>query len=391
MPFFSFLTQVRRAVNSLQSFEKTTHTIAPFFEIKCLHQVNCSTFVIYHYMKKPVPTIKEIAKRLNISPSTVSRALHDHFSIGLRTKTRVQQLAKELKYEPNQTAIFFKQRKTFTIGIILPQLSESFFSSAISGIEDFANTKKYNVLVGQSHDDEQREKQLVETMKNHRVDGMLISVAKNTSNYEHFDMLKDYNIPLVFFDRIPAKADIHYVACNLKRGMTDAINFLVKRGHRNIALINGPKTIIASRERFEGYKEALFSKKIKIDASYIVSTDLSEASTQNAMEELLALKRKPTAIITFNDYVALDAMQFAKKKKVKINKDIAFVSFANLPICHYMENPPLASVEQFPYEQGKRAAVILWQLLDDKEDSLRSTFQVILESKLMVHDAVESE
>lgn len=214
-------------------------------------------------MKKPVPTIKEIAKRLNISASAVSRALHNHQSIGLRTKMRLQELAKELKYEPNQTAIFFKQRKTFTIGVILPHLSESFFSSAISGIEDVASTKKYNVLVGQSHDDQERERQLVETMKNHRVDGMLISVAKNTSNYEHFDMLKDYNIPLVFFDRIPGKADIHYVASDLANGMTAAINFLIKQGHRNIALINGPKTIIASKEQLERYKEALFSKKIK--------------------------------------------------------------------------------------------------------------------------------
>jgi len=116
-------------------------------------------------MKKSVPTIKEIAKRLNISVSTVSRALHNHHSIGLRTKMRVQELAKELNYEPNQTAISFKQGKTFTIGVILPQLSESFFSMAISGIEDFAKTKKYNVLLGQSHDDEQTEKQLVEAMK----------------------------------------------------------------------------------------------------------------------------------------------------------------------------------------------------------------------------------
>src|SRR5436190_14448373 len=111
-------------------------------------------------MEKPLPTIKEIAKRLSISVSTVSRALHDHHSIGLRTKMRVQQLAKELNYEPNQTAIFFKQGKTFTIGVILPHLSESFFSSAISGIEDFAKGKKYNVLVGQSHDEEETEKQL---------------------------------------------------------------------------------------------------------------------------------------------------------------------------------------------------------------------------------------
>jgi LacI family repressor for deo operon, udp, cdd, tsx, nupC, and nupG len=112
-------------------------------------------------MELKQPTIKEIAKKLNISISTVSRALHDHPSIGLRTKTRVQQLAKELQYEPNQTAIFFQQRKTFTIGVILPELSEDFFSSAISGIEDSANKNNYTVLLGQSHDNEEREKQIV--------------------------------------------------------------------------------------------------------------------------------------------------------------------------------------------------------------------------------------
>lgn len=342
-------------------------------------------------MKKPIPTIKEIAKRLNVSVSTVSRALHDHPSIGLRTKMRVQELARALKYEPNQTAIFFKQGKTFTIGVVLPELSESFFSSAISGIEDFANTKKYNVLVGQSHDDQQREKQLVEAMKNHRVDGMLISVAKNTSNYAHFEMLREYNIPVVFFDRIPKMEDIHFVACNLKSGMTAAIHFLIKRGHRNIALINGPKTIVASKERLEAYKDSLSRKKIKIDPAYIVTTDLSPDSTQKAMKELLALKRRPTAVITFNDYVALDAMQYAKRHQVKINEEISFVSFANLPICHYMENPPLASVEQFPYEQGKKAAEILWELLDGTaEENRMPKQQVLLGSQLMLTTSQES-
>ena len=338
-------------------------------------------------MKKPVPTIKEIAKRLNISVSTVSRALHNHHSIGLRTKMRVQQLAKELKYEPNQTAIFFKQRKTFTVGVILPRLSESFFSSAISGIEDFANSKDYIVLVGQSHDDQEREKQLVEAMKNHRVDGMLVSVAKNTSSYEHFAMLKDYNIPIVFFDRIPATDNIHYVSCNLESGMTEAIDFLVKKGHRNIALINGPKTIVASKERLKSFKDALYKRKINTDPAYIISTDLSPQATITAMEELLALKRRPTAIIAFNDYVALDAMQYAKQKKIKINKDIAFVSFANLPMCTYMENPPLASVEQFPYEQGKKATEILFQLLETEgEDPSKEKMQVVLGSQLMIHN-----
>jgi DNA-binding LacI/PurR family transcriptional regulator len=340
-----------------------------------------SNFEIMH----PVPTIKDIAKILNISASTVSRALQDHHSIGLRTKMRVQQLAKELHYQPNQTAIFFKQRKTFSIGVVLPQLVESFFSSAISGIEDFARSKKYNVLVGQSHDDYETEKQLVETMKEHRVDGMLICLAKNTANYDHFAALENYNIPLVFFDRVPKKPDIHYVACNLEKGMTAAIHFLIKRGHRNIALINGPETIVATKERFEIYKEVLSRKRIKIDHRYIFSTDLTKNDTQKAMDELLLLKRRPTAIITFNDYVALDAIQYAKKRNIKINNEISFVSFANLPMCHYMENPPLGSVEQFPYEQGKQAADILLELINQNnspdETSKRSFNKVIVNSE----------
>ena len=170
--------------------------------------------------------MKEIAKRLNISVSTVSRALHDHHSIGLRTKTWVKKLAIELNYERNQTAIFFQQGKTFTLGVILPNLTEGFFSAAISGIETRAYKNSYTVLMGQSHDNVDNEILLIETMKNHRVDGVLVSIAKDTTHYEHFESLKRYNIPVVFFDRIPNMPNIHYVACNLVSGTIEAINFL---------------------------------------------------------------------------------------------------------------------------------------------------------------------
>ncbi|HLK29876.1 MAG TPA: LacI family DNA-binding transcriptional regulator [Puia sp.] len=339
-------------------------------------------------MDNKLPTIKEIAKRLGISVSTVSRALHDHHSIGLRTKMRVRQLASELNYEPNKTAINFKQGKTFTIGVILPNLSESFFSSAISGIEDFANTKNYNVLLGQSHDNKEREISIVDAMKNQRVDGMLVSVSKNTVSYGHFELLKKYNIPLVFFDRVPDMANIHYVACRLENGMLEAIEYLVKKGHKHIALINGPETLIATKERFECYVSALKKNKLKVDEKYIVSTDLTAEQTHVAMKQLLLLKSRPTAIIAFNDYVALDAMQFAKKEKIKINKDISFVSFANLPICNYMENPPLASVEQFPYQQGQKAAEILLQMVDNKKsEPLNEPYAMhfTIDSKLETH------
>ncbi|TMI93652.1 MAG: LacI family transcriptional regulator, partial [Bacteroidetes bacterium] len=249
-------------------------------------------------MENSLPTLREIARQLKISVSTVSRALHNHHSIGLRTKQRVQELAKEINYEPNQTAIFFQQGRTFTMGVILPELSEAFFSSAISGIEDCAYKHNYTVIMGQSHDSEDKEKLLIQTMKNHRVDGVLVSIAKNTTHYEHFESLKRYNIPVVFFDRIPNMPNIHYVACNLVSGTIQAVNFLFKKGHHVIGMINGPEKLYASKERKEGYIQALTKSRLKFDPSLIVNTDLNTASIFEATKELLSSKRKPTAIVT---------------------------------------------------------------------------------------------
>jgi LacI family transcriptional regulator len=338
-------------------------------------------------MENKLPTMKEIAKRLNISISTVSRALHNHHSIGLRTKMWVQELAKELNYEPNQKAIFFQQGKTFTLGVILPNLMEGFFSSAISGIEDCAYKNNYTVLMGQSHDNIDKEILLLETMKNHRVDGVLMSIAKDTIHYDHIESLKRYNIPVVFFDRIPSIPNIHYVACNLVSGTVEAINFLFKKGHRVIGMINGPEKLFASQERREGYIKAMTKIRLKFDPSLIVNTDLSTESVFSATRELLSSKRKPTAIVTFNDYVALDAVKFARSQKFRINKDICFVSYANEPWNDYTVFPPLASVEQFPYLQGQKATEILLDLLNKKnseKENNHTYYKIILDSQLVV-------
>src|SRR5882672_351664 len=168
-------------------------------------------------MKEKPVTIKEIAKRLNVSVSTISRALHDHPSIGLGMRQQVQKLAQELKYEPNQAAISFKQGKTFTIGVILPNLGEEYFSIAINGIEDVATKNNYTVLIGQSHDRMEREKKIVDAMRRQRVDGMIISLSKETMSYDHLIQLKTYQIPLVFFDRVPDLPDAYCVSCNLEK------------------------------------------------------------------------------------------------------------------------------------------------------------------------------
>ncbi|MDQ6608414.1 MAG: LacI family transcriptional regulator, partial [Bacteroidota bacterium] len=286
-------------------------------------------------MENKLPTIKQIAQRLKVSVSTVSRALSDHPRIGLRTKMRVQELAKELDYVPNAKAISFKQKKTYVIGVILPFIREDFFSEAISGIETAAMAHDYTILFGQSYDDTEKEKKVVEAMKKQRVDGLIISLSKQTFRYDHLAALDKYDIPVVYFDRVPPFEKANKVFCNLYKGTVEMVGWLFHHGYRRIAFINGPDKIQASKERLNGYIEGISKQKLKVDMRLVEKTDLSKESTYEAVKSLLKLKKPPNAIITFNDYVHMDAVQCAQLQNIQVNKDIVFVSYANLPITGY--------------------------------------------------------
>lgn len=336
-------------------------------------------------MKEGKPaTIKEIAKRLKISPSTVSRALNDHPSIGLVTTMRVKKVAEELNYEPNQTAIFFKQRKTFTIGVVLPSLSEPFFSAAISEIENVASGKNYTVIMGQSLDDADRELRILQTLKTHRVDGVLMSIGKNTRDYPFIELLESAGIPVVFFDCVPDLDNINKVVSNLETGMLEAIDVFVSCGHHAISLINGPSLLPASIERKRAFLKGLRRADIPFREEYIVDTDLTAEGNEAAISQLLALPQRPSAVVSFNDYVTLDVMKVVRQRGLTLNQDIHFISYANYPLWTYMENPPMASIEQFPGEQGKKAAELLFGLIDavKRPDPIKVTF----ESRLVNQD-----
>lgn len=347
-------------------------------------------------MENKIPTLKEIARKLNFSVSTVSRALNNHPSIGLRTTAQVQKLAKEMGYEPNRMALLFKQQKTNILGVILPNLSEEFFSQAINGIENVARKNDYSVLIGQSHDNIEEEIKLVAAMKNQRVDGIISSITKRTEDLSHFDELKKYNIPVVFFDRVPESNVVHKVASNFTTSTRQAVEFLIAQGHKRIGIINGPEEMKSCKERVKSYMDALSTKKIKIDLSLVVSTDLSQEEVYKATEELLNLKKPPTAILTINDYVALDAIQYVKRNKSNQNKNIVFVSYANLPLTNYVAHPPVASVEQYPYEQAEKATQILFELLEEKskkKDPAEEEFfrNIIIEGHLVIHQTKDSQ
>jgi LacI family transcriptional regulator len=336
-------------------------------------------------MENKPATLKEIAKRLNVSVSTVSRALHNHPSIGLHTKTKIKKLAQELNYEPNQAAISFKQGKTMTIGVILPNLGEEFFSMAINGIEDVATKNNYTVLIGQSHDETEREIKIVDTMRRQRVDGLIVSLAKTTRSFDHFEQVKKFKIPVVFFDRVPDLEDAYTVSCNLENSSVELVDWLVNCGHSQIGFIKGPDALIHSRQRLNGYYDGLKKHKLKVENSFVVTTDLTKLKTQEGMHKLLALKNRPTAVIAFNDYVALDAIKYTRSRGLKVNKDIFFVSYANLPITSYMDDPPIASVEQFPYQQAERATDILLQLIHSKGLDENIPHKILLESKVVAN------
>lgn len=230
-------------------------------------------------------------------------------------------------------------------------------------MEMAAMEHEYTILFGQSYDKPESEIKVVEAMKKQRVDGLIISLSKQTNNFDHLESLKQYDIPVVYFDRVPP-FEAHKVFCNLYRGTIDMVGWLFSRGYKRIALINGPAKLQATKERFKGYVEGVSKRKLKVDMSLVESTDLSKESTYAAVAKLLSLNVPPSAIISFNDYVHMDAVQYALKQNIQVNKDIVFLSYANLPITNYTAYPPLVSIEQYPYGQGERAMQMIIRILN---------------------------
>lgn len=329
-------------------------------------------------------TIKKIASELGVSISTVSRALKNNTRIGLKTREKVWEVAKRLNYIPNPAALFLQNNKTFTIGIIVPFLQEEFFSQVVTGIEDIIFEEGFHPIISQSRDSMEREKKAVESFLKMRVDGVLVSVSAETNTYQHFKELEKYGIPVVFFDRVPRNFQGNKVKSRIIDGALEAIRFLSENRKTRIGLLNGPSNLEASDERLNGYLEGIKKYDLKTSPQYIKTTNLSKEDTALKMKEFLAQDDIPEAIITFNDYVALYAMRACKEQGVIPNTDIQFVSFANLPITGLMENPPLASVEQFPVLIGSQSAKLLLNCINDTREFTEYQ-EVIIKTELVIH------
>ncbi|MBC9934788.1 LacI family DNA-binding transcriptional regulator [Chitinophaga qingshengii] len=318
-------------------------------------------------MKKNIPTIKAIALQLNISVSTVSKALNNHPAIGEQTREKVRQLAAAMHYVPNQTAIHFKSGKTHTIGVILPQLTDHFFTKALSGAEHYALQHTYNVISGQSYNHLQREKELVGFMQRSRVDGLIIALTSETESRDHLLPLEAWGIPIVYLMRTPPIKECHYVTVDVFDGAHQAVRMLLNRGHRRIAHLNGPEMLLTSRERQAGYLHALQQHQLPADPDLICHTTLSPESTRACMAQLMALPDTPTAILGFKDLVVLEAMQYVKNNAAGRRGPVDFIGFGNHEFLQFLDTPPTASIEENPFLLGSKAMEVLIQLISGGE------------------------
>ena len=331
-------------------------------------------------MHKGQVTIKDIAKELGISPSTVSKALKGHRDISSSTKQSVRKLAENWNYKPDQIALSLKSGLSKTIGVIVPEIVHYFFSTVIGGIEDLAFDSGYHVMFCQSSELYAREVKAVETLLSSRVDGILVSVSKMTDNFDHFRKIQDNGIPLVFFDRICEDIDTDRIIVDDETGAFEAVNHLIAIGCKNIVHLSGPPNLLIGKNRKDGYVRALREHHMPLDENNIIRCD-SREDAELVVPELLKRSDKPDGIFAVNDLTAAAAMKIIKDMGYSVPDDIAVVGFTSGLISD-ITNPTLTSVDQHGYLIGKEAARLL---VDRIEKSHEFPFQTkIIKTQLAI-------
>ncbi|MBI9064302.1 MAG: LacI family DNA-binding transcriptional regulator [Marinilabiliaceae bacterium] len=320
-------------------------------------------------MKKKRATITDIARELNISPSTVSRALHDHPAINVKTKKAVVALAKKLNYHPNLQALNLLRKRTNTIGVIVPEITSYFFSAVINGIQHLFNPLGYNVIIAQSNESFAEECQIIDTLMAIQVDGFLISPSFQTTRYDKLKKIVDSHIPLVIFDRDCAGIKVDKVFVDEYQGAFQAVDYLAKSGCRRIAHIAGPASLSTSKHRLRGYLDALRENNMDINEDFIISCKgfLPEHGIK-PVRRLLNFPEIPDGIFAFNDGVAIGAMSVIKDKGIRIPEDISVIGFDDDPHSSYFK-PSLTTVMQPTYELGLLSARILNNRINEESPS----------------------
>lgn len=337
-------------------------------------------------MKAPHRTsITDLARALNLSPSTVSRALTGHPQVSEATKQRVRQLAEELHFQPNQLAAALRRGRSNTIGVLVPYITGHFFPEVVNGIAIEASRTGYNVMICQSNEDVRQEKQNIELLLNAQVVGILVSLASTTQDFAHFDAVRNAEVPLVFFDRIVedmAGPRTSAVVLDDHAGAYEAVAHLIGQGYRRIAHFSGPLHLNIHRNRHQGYRDALRAHNLPLRPELVVVSDLNLATGRQGMQQLLQLPEPPDAVFSSNDLAAVGAMQVLKGQGLRVPEDVAVVGFSNEAFTALTE-PAISSVDQRCHQMGRTAVQQLLRILAH-EPGAEPLRPVVLRPELLV-------
>ena len=336
-------------------------------------------------MPKTTVTLKDIAQRLGLTIATVSKALKDYPDISPLTKASVRKLADEMHYSPNALALKLRKKKTFVLGVIIPEIVHHFFSNVISGIIDMAEERGYNVLLTQSDESMEREIKEAKLLLSQRVDGLLISLANNTDTVDHLKEFQEMEVPIVMFDKVNGSMGTSLVQVDDRNGAFLAVKHLIEGGRRRIAHIRGPIVPQTANERHKGYCDAIEEAGLKTNPEYIrVCKDVTQQEGEEFTRQLLLLPEPPDAIFCITDLVAIGAMKAIKDAGYRIPEDIALVGFSDWNIAAVV-SPALTSVYQPGYEMGQQATRILVNEIEAKEAKLPVQHQsIVLKTELKI-------
>lgn len=313
-------------------------------------------------------TIKDIAKALGLSTSTVSRALRDSYEISPETKKLVLEYAEKNNYHPNPIALSLKERRSRSIGVIVCEIANSYFSQVINGIESIAYNNGYNVTIAQSRESFDREILNLQYLTSRSIDGLIISVSTETKDFSYLKELHGKGMPIVFFDRIVNEIDTHKVIADNYKGAYEATTHLVNSGYKRIAAISNPAALSITVERMAGYKAALTDHGIAIDESlikYCQHGGMIFSEVEEVMSELLELEQKPDAIFATADKLTTNSLRILKAKGLSVPADMGLLGFSNTDLTELLD-PPLSIIKQPAFEMGEISMGLLLQLIESK-------------------------
>lgn len=317
-------------------------------------------------MNKPV-TIKDIAQKLNIHHTTVSRALRNHPDINTETKALILETAEEMHYVQNTSASNLRSKQSNIIGVIVPGVQYYLFSSIISILSKRADEAGYTVMIFQSDDDSEIEKRNVMALLQNRVAGLIVSIAANTENFDHFEMIEEQRVPIVYFDRVHPDITKNRILIDNFHGAYNATDYLIKQGRKKIIFFAGPKDIFTFHDRFEGYKAALKDNNILLKEELIFRSVNSIPEGQKLMKQVLESNIHPDAVLCIVDLLAFGAMHEIQENGLNVPDDIAVIGFDNHPAGAIVQ-PPLSTVAQPIEKMGNMAFDCLMNLIEGKNE-----------------------